>query len=107
MTPTVQVDLTRREGWVYGSGMNTAPKENTMTTGPKFTVGTAYNTGSHDYCWTFTVVARTAKFVTLRQWGTNDERRVGVKVDRDGGEWALPLGSYSMAPIIRADRVTS
>ena len=69
-----------------------------------FTVGGVYDTGHGDYTWTFEAVARTAKFVTLQD-GIGDLHRVKVHIDaRDGGEWALPLGSYSMAPVIRADR---
>jgi len=55
----------------------------------------------HECVWTFEVVARTAKFVTLRNVRTDETYRVGVKVS-DGEEWTLPFGSYSMAPIVRA-----
>jgi len=52
-----------------------------------------------DIVFGFTVVARTAKFVTL----ADDHRtyRVGVKVYA-GREYALPFGNYSMAPIVYA-----
>lgn len=68
-----------------------------------FQVGATYDTGNADYVWTFTVVARTAKFITIRQHGDIEDRRVGVKVHA-GREYALPLGSYSLAPVISADR---
>lgn len=71
----------------------------------EFTVGRSYSTRLNvedGVGLTYTVTARTPKFVTLRdRWG--DERRVGVKT-HDGVEWALPDGSYSMAPVIHADR---
>jgi hypothetical protein len=77
---------------------NTATATNTAA----FQIGTTYSTGRADYVWTFTVVGRTAKFITIKdQWG--DISRVGVRVSGDR-EVALPLGSYSMAPVISSDR---
>ncbi len=76
-----------------------------MTTNPNtFQVGATYTARSaanYDCVWAFEVTARTAKFVTLREG--DETMRVGVKVDQDG-EWALPFGTYSMAPVIRASR---
>lgn len=78
------------------------------TAAPTFTPGTIVNTGNGDYVWTFEVVKRTAKFVTLRDVDTGDVRRVGIRTDSvDGGEWALPLGTYSMAPAVRPDRIAA
>lgn len=78
--------------------------ETSTTTPATFAVGSVYGTGHGDYTWMFEVVARTARFVTLRD-SVSELHRVKVHIDaRDGGEWALPLGSYSMAPVIRADR---
>ena len=48
------------------------------------------------------VVKRTAKFVTFEIEGFG-VKRAGVQV-HDGGEVALPLGRYSMAPCVRAER---
>lgn len=72
-----------------------------------FEVGQTYDTGRGDYIWTFTVVKRTARFITIES-DQGKTSRVGVKVSSYGGrtyEWALPLGSYSMAPVINADRI--
>jgi hypothetical protein len=69
----------------------------------KFEVGRTYTARSacdHNLVFAWTVTARTAKFITINDGDT--ERRVGVKV-HDGNEWALPDGSYSMAPVINAD----
>lgn len=69
-----------------------------------FEVGAGYETrspGDYDTTWIFWVVARTKSFVTLRCG--DDIRRVGVKTDADG-EWALPLGNYSLCPVLRANR---
>lgn len=60
----------------------------------------------HNCVWTFEVIKRTAKFITIQDVtfpGRPAEKpvRVGVKTD-DNGEWAMPMGSYSMAPVIRA-----
>lgn len=70
-----------------------------------FEVGKTYTTRPTDY--PFTVVARTAKFITIKnQYG--EVNRVGVKVGSSSGnvfyEWALPFGKFSMAPVIRASR---
>lgn len=54
-----------------------------------------------DCVWTFTVLRRTAKFVTLQDVDTLDTMRVGVR-EHDGEEWASPFGSFSMAPVVRA-----
>lgn len=66
---------------------------------------TATSAGDSDCVWTFEVVKRTARFVTLRDETTGDLLRVGVKVDaRDGSEWALPFGTFSLAPVVRPGR---
>ncbi len=81
---------------------------NTTTTADTFKVGATYSTGeANDYTWRFRVVSRTAKFITIVDvsHGTEGEiSRVGVKAGWGGHEIALPLGSYSMAPVINADR---
>lgn len=74
-----------------------------MTAPATFQVGHHYPTGGHDYVWTFTVTSRTAKFLTLRE-AYGDVYRVGVRTNHDGSEWALPLGRYANAPVIRAER---
>ena len=55
--------------------------------------------------WTFELVRRTNCFLYIVQIEANGERgrqrTVGVKQDDDGNEFALPLGKFSMAPVIR------
>ena len=78
----------------------------------EFKVGNTYTARSacdYDTVYSWTVTARTAKFITLvEDYGTRFEgetKRVGVKVSAENGiEWALPDGSYSMCPVIIADR---
>ena len=73
----------------------------TLTT---FTIGETVATrsiGDYDCIFRFTVVARTAKFVTLDDG--HGTYRVGVKV-YNGAEYAQPFGSYSMAPIVTAGK---
>lgn len=48
------------------------------------------------------VIRRTRRFVTIVIDG-RDVKRVGVR-EWDGVEYALPLGDYSMAPRVKADR---
>lgn len=76
----------------------------TTTTPATFTTGqvvTATSACDSDCVWTFEVVARTAKFVTLRDVDNGDTMRVGVRC-HDGEEWASPFGTFSMAPVVRA-----
>jgi hypothetical protein len=75
----------------------------TTTTAATFTAGQQLACRSacdYDCIFRFTVISRTAKFVTLRYY--DEIKRVGIKIDRDGNEYCYPLGSYSMAPTIRA-----
>jgi len=68
----------------------------------KFEAGRTYWTRSvvdHDHVIRVTVAKRTAKTITTTAGKT---LRVSVY---DGVEQVKPWGSYSMAPIVRADRV--
>jgi hypothetical protein len=70
----------------------------------QFEAGKTYQTRSicdHECIFSFTIISRTKKFVTLKAQG--EIKKVGVK-DLGEWEWAFPLGRYSMAPMIRADR---
>ena len=70
----------------------------------RFQVGHTYRTRSAcdwDCIFSYTVVSRTAKFLTLDDG--YQVRRVGVRV-WDGRETASPEGRYSMSPLITADR---
>lgn len=53
-----------------------------------------------------TVIARTAKFVTIRDDDTGEECRVGVKVSTCGEpyEYVCPFGTYSMCAVMSADQ---
>lgn len=69
----------------------------------KFQTGLKYSARSvcdYNCIWTFKVIKRTAKFITIEdQYG--EQKRVGVKVWGDS-ETAYPLGNYSMCPVIDA-----
>lgn len=76
------------------------------TTTTTFEVGETYSCrsiGDYECVWAYTIEARTAKFVTIDVWG--DRKRLGVKTDRDGVEYVLPHGNYSMATVLRASEV--
>jgi hypothetical protein len=76
-----------------------------MTSPATFQVGARYwaQSACDSNCvWWFTVTARTAKRVTLLE-DSGDVHVRGVKTDGQG-EWVLPFGSYSMAPVVRASR---
>lgn len=71
----------------------------------KFQVGQTYGARSicdYNCIFSFKVVARTEKTVTLNASGRRDVRRK-VSV-RDGVEQCEPLGRYSMSPVLKADR---
>ena len=79
-----------------------------MTIPAVFTTGNIYTAQSacdSNCVWSFIVIKRTAKFITIQDV-TFPERpdekpvRVGVKTGNDG-EWAMPMGTYSMCPVIR------
>lgn len=80
----------------------------------RFKVGETYQVrslGDWDCIFSFTVVSRTAKFVTLQHGSAEKTLRVGVKVNRASCgeclvETAKPFGRYSLAPTIWADRTT-
>lgn len=72
----------------------------------KFAVGQTYWTRSacdHNCIFTFVVVARTAKQVTLSYQGRTFKRGV-YTWGTDQTEQCRPLGSYSMAPVLSADK---
>lgn len=73
-----------------------------MTT---FNVGQTYSTrsiGDHDCIFTFTVLSRTAKTVTIYDPTNRKTVRRGLSFWQ-GVEQFSPFGSYSMAPIVGAD----
>ena len=69
-----------------------------------FEIGKTYSCKSvcdHDAKWGFTVIDRTGKFIVI----LSDEGKSfkkGIKIDSGGSEYVFPLGTYSMAPILRA-----
>lgn len=72
---------------------------------PEFEVGKTYeakSAASHSWRPLYTVVLRTAKFITIED-ADGKRKRVGVKPS-PSGEWAFPDGRYSMALILRAER---
>jgi len=71
----------------------------------QFETGKTYTTGeTRDYVWHFTVVSRTKKFITISNdaYRADETTRVGV-TEWQGVERAMPLGTFSMAPVIAAD----
>lgn len=74
----------------------------------QFEIGKTYNMRSpcdHDCIWSYTVTDRTACTITLQDNDTNKTRKCRVSKlysEMDGREVVLPLGNYSMAPMLRA-----
>jgi hypothetical protein len=77
-----------------------------MTSTNTFQIGTTYSARSasdHNTIYSFTVIKRTAKFITIEdKWG--DVRRAGVWMSGDT-ERAMPLGKFASAPVIVASRI--
>lgn len=72
-----------------------------MTT--QFQVGQTYATRSicdHECIFSFTILKRTAKTVTINMHGKTVQRRI---TSYEGCEQFAPYGSYSMCAIISAD----
>lgn len=74
-----------------------------------FQVGQTYQVrsiGDHNCVWSFVVVGRTAKTVKIRHESPINGREVTSHRPTvwDGEETIKPLGSYSMAPMLRAGR---
>lgn len=72
----------------------------------QFEVGKTYSMrsiGDHDCVWTYTVIARTAKTITISD-GREEKRCIVCKgiSEMNGQEIIFPLGQYSMAPRLRA-----
>lgn len=84
-----------------------------MATIKKFKVGKVYQMRSvcdHDCVWMYKVISRTECTVVLRQMKDGkpygDEARMRIKkqmTEHRGAESVMPLGTYSMAPILSAD----
>ncbi len=74
----------------------------------KFEAGNVYSCnsiGDSNCWWHFEVVRRTAKSVWIREVGSEEVKRKAVSVSYDGSaETISPLGSYSMAPSLKADQ---
>ena len=73
----------------------------------KFEIGKRYTSRfatDSDATLEIEVVARTSKQITIVNPIARELKKVGIKIDDKGNEMAYPLGKYSMAPIIRADR---
>ena len=83
--------------------MNTETMDTTTATTNVFNVGDSYYTRSLAdwHCiYGFTVVKRTAKFVTLQHF--DEIMRVGIKTSSDGAEYCYPFGTYANCPTLRA-----
>lgn len=73
----------------------------------KFETGKTYEARSacdYDCIFSFAVVRRTAKTITFVD--RNQEVTRGVKQDAGGEEFCFPRGRFSMAPIIRAHKLS-
>lgn len=70
----------------------------------KFEIARTYTTCDQDVVFSFTVTRRTEKSVWIKGESIKEETRRAIKI-HDGEECIMPLGSYAMAPSLRASRV--
>lgn len=76
----------------------------------KFEIGKTYYMRSvcnHEAVWSYTVTARTAQTITLT-YGSNESIRCRINKQISeycGAESVFPIGKYSMAPILSADKI--
>ena len=72
----------------------------------KFEIGKEYSCRSicdHECVWTFTVIERTEKTITVTDGKSTKKLRIIQKLsDWREAESCYPLGKYSMAPILSA-----
>lgn len=73
----------------------------------KFEIGREYSMRSicdHECVWTYTVVDRTEKTITITDGKETKKCRISAKISeyRDA-ETVLPLGKYSMCPMLSAN----
>lgn len=73
-----------------------------------FQIGTTYTTRSacdYDTIYSWTVISRTAKRLTLEdRWGNQEKRGVYIW---NGIEHCKPAGTFSMCPVITAERAAA
>lgn len=74
----------------------------------RFEVGKKYGTQSicnHNCIWTYTIIARTEKTVTISDGSETKKCRINAKFSEySGAETILPEGNYSMCPILDATK---
>ena len=71
----------------------------------QFEIGKEYSMRSacdHECVWTYTVIARTAKTITITDGKETIKCRISKWSERLGAEMVHPLGQYSMAPSLSA-----
>lgn len=88
--------------------MNTAANDNT-TTRRTFLVGASYSTRSicdYDCIFSITILSRTDKTVTVAK-SHGKVKRCKITTWEDGIETIKPWGSYSMCPIITAEKMVA
>ncbi len=72
----------------------------------RFEIGKTYSCRSvcdHDCVWYFVIAARTSK--TVRVMVNGELRTCRISMSYEGHESFMPFGSYSMAPMVTADKL--
>lgn len=75
----------------------------------KFEVGKVYYCRSlcdYDCKWFYEILSRTDKTMTIREVGYSETKRVKIYTRTfNDCESAMPMGRYSMAPVLTAEKV--
>ena len=73
-----------------------------------FEIGKTYSMSSpcdHNCIWTYTVTARTAQTITISDGKETKKCRINkMNSEYNKAETVFPLGSYSMCPILTAEK---
>lgn len=75
----------------------------------KFETGNTYTMSSpcdHNCVWSYKVISRTAKTITLSDGKETKKCRINAAYSEyNKTETVFPLGQYSMCPILTADKI--
>jgi hypothetical protein len=90
-------------GWPTSEQAKSAAEADLATTFVADQTVSCRSAADSECVWTFEVTRRTERMVTLRDVDSGEVVCVKVQ-DHGDGEYALPFGRYSMAPLVRPGR---
>ena len=95
--------------YIHKQERNTPTESKEANPMKKFEIGQTYSMrsiGNQDCVWSYTVTARTAQTITITDGKETKRCRISkLTSEYRNAESIYPLGQYSMAPILSADKV--